>query len=182
MDAPLEYSMCGIGSDAPTSLRIYPLSAAGILHCIAAQGRPHTFPNVGKRCGMLWGGPPGLRGSSRTRSSRDGTGGRGRPPQASRPASRLMQVFGCGKYAAWAQGRPHIVREVDHQSSPYKARRIRAASEASAVRSSAFCNCICRTAPASTSAWSFYFSNSGEDYSCRRAVSGSIRDARLAGT
>src|SRR5580658_4671868 len=77
---------------------------------------PHTFPNVGKCCGMLWGGPPGLsgwacgprivmktmwggrprlrrvssrpacsptgcagfstvRGSSRTRSSRNGTGG-----------------------------------------------------------------------------------------------------------
>src|SRR5580658_568231 len=39
----------------------------------------------------------GLRGSSRTRSSRNGTGGRGRPPQAWRPAPRLMRVFGCGK-------------------------------------------------------------------------------------
>ena len=78
------------GSDAPTSLRIYPLSAAGILHCIAGPRAPAYRP-------------------------------RGRPSVlAVQSATDQRGVRGVGS------------------------------------SSSAFCNCMRGTAPASTSACSFY--------------------------
>ena len=58
-----------------------------------------------------------------------------------------------------AQGRPHIVREVDHQSSPYKARRISAAFEASAVRlppSAIACAELLRPRPARAASTCWY--------------------------
>src|ERR1022692_192760 len=57
------------------------------------------FSNTGNRLRQLWGRPPGLRGSSRTRSSRNGTshirarrGRRGRRPQEWSPAPRITQL------------------------------------------------------------------------------------------
>jgi hypothetical protein len=66
-----------------------------------------TVPGHGMTKQGCEGGFSTVRGPSRSRSSRNGTGGRGRPPQAWRPAPRLMQVFGCGRsmrhWAPWAR-------------------------------------------------------------------------------
>src|SRR5580658_9730049 len=66
---------------------------------------PHTFHNVGKRCGMLWGGPPGLSGwaCGPRIVMKTMWGGRGRPPQAwgVRPSNNAGVRLG-EKYAHWA--------------------------------------------------------------------------------